>query len=224
MHNDGLEHAALKKMSQEDQSPESARPSEYESFLAKTFQIPEQFFLSLSNDNDWAFVIKLHALIEAAASHAIVAAFNDQRLTKVARRLNMGDLNTGKLALLKAWEVLDDGTANFIRGFSQIRNAVVHDVRNLDFNISKYLYTEDSQELQALRKRLCGCYAEETRIIRKDKPTIFKPHELLRENPRLFLIMGVTTVLFKCLKPQAPEVISVGFEDGLFLHHFKSKE
>jgi hypothetical protein len=60
------------------------------------------FFESLLNEDDWSFVIKLHALLEAATGHLLVEHFDDKRLEEVIAHLEMSNQRTGKIALLKS--------------------------------------------------------------------------------------------------------------------------
>ena len=64
------------------------------------------FLPRLTEESDWSFVIKAHALVEAALSHLLGAAMRDPRVTKIFQRMETSNATTGKLAFIKAMELL----------------------------------------------------------------------------------------------------------------------
>jgi hypothetical protein len=53
----------------------------------------------LNDGDDWSFVIKVHALVEAALTHAITATVAREELKDFCGALAIGDTKRGKLAL-----------------------------------------------------------------------------------------------------------------------------
>jgi hypothetical protein len=142
-------------MSAEDTFSASGIPGEcgklIDSFLEKSLGVAPSMFIA-AGDNDWAAVIKFHAFIEASLNRLLVAHFQDERLYPIFARLDVSDQTKGKLAFVKALDLLPQEWRSFIRQFSEIRNDLVHDVRHLDFRLHDYLSKLPSQKRSELRK------------------------------------------------------------------------
>lgn len=126
-----------------------------DSLLAK-LKAPPKAILSLVNDSDWAFVIKLHSMIEAALNHQLVEHFGDARLTEFFIQLEVGRQKTGKLALIKALDLLPEEARAFIKWLSEARNQTAHRVENLDFNLTTYIAAMGEKAYKNLVENICA--------------------------------------------------------------------
>jgi hypothetical protein len=109
--------------------------------LERELGLPHNWYSSLlkrSGESDWSFVIKLHALFEAATAHAIHASLNRPELKEFVERLNMRGM-TSKTALGQALGVLTPAHVRFLNELSRIRNDCIHDVRNVTFRFDGYI-------------------------------------------------------------------------------------
>lgn len=68
--------------------------------LESKIGVPENFFRNFNDADDWSFVIKLHALFEAACSHLLLFHFKEPDLSEVFSRLELSNKTTGKIAFL----------------------------------------------------------------------------------------------------------------------------
>src|SRR6218665_1056414 len=68
--------------------------------------VRENFFRDLLGGDDWSFVIKLHALFEAACTHLLLFHFKEPELTEVFSRLELSNKATGKIAFLGKLKLL----------------------------------------------------------------------------------------------------------------------
>jgi len=102
--------------------------------------------LDTEDDSDWAFVIKLHALIEAAISHLLATELRRQQLEKVFSRLDISNKHTGKAAFVEALELLDKPARTFMHSLSTLRNSLVHDVKNVDFELDTHVADMNEQK------------------------------------------------------------------------------
>src|SRR3546814_8687791 len=68
--------------------------------------VRENFFKDLLGEDDWSFVIKLHALFEAAFTHLLLFHFKEPELTDIFARLELSNKATGKIAFLGKLELL----------------------------------------------------------------------------------------------------------------------
>jgi hypothetical protein len=105
--------------------------------------LPAGFFISLGAEGDWSFVIKTHALIEAALAHLIEKKLAEPDVSLYVGHLPIGGRN-GKVALALALKLIDSQAARFIDQISKIRNRCVH--RVLDVNLSLVAYVKDLNE------------------------------------------------------------------------------
>lgn len=107
--------------------------------LESKLGISPGFFQSLDGEsgNDWSFIIKVHALIEAAISHLLTEHLQQPELEGVFSRLDMSNKATGKVAFIKALGLLAEPERRFVSSLSELRNKLVHDVRNVNFDLAE---------------------------------------------------------------------------------------
>jgi hypothetical protein len=134
-------------------------------------------------ESDWAFVIRLHTIIEATLNHLIVKHFADERLFGVVSELDVSDQRRGKLAFVKALDLLPKPYRAFVKQFSEIRNELVHDIKNLDFDLKTYMAGPGKDRRKNLSEAL---------------QAIFPNGDLTKaliEEPRMTIMMGATGVI-----------------------------
>ena len=108
--------------------------------------LPIGFLMSLEKEDDWSFVIKAHALIEAATTHLLVVSTGDTRLASVFKMLELSNTRTGKYAFINALDLVDSHMKRFIRKFSELRNLLVHEISNVSFSFDKHIKSLDSNQ------------------------------------------------------------------------------
>lgn len=123
--------------------------------LERKLGVPQGFFESLDRDDetDWAFVIKLHALVEAAISHLLTESLNRPELHDIFSRLDMSNKSTGKAAFVEALGLMGKDERRFINSLSELRNTLVHDVRNVGFDLSEYVAGMNQKDQDAFLKK-----------------------------------------------------------------------
>jgi hypothetical protein len=119
--------------------------------LESDLGVERTFLLRLFDDSDWSFVIKTHALIETALSHLLGVAVRDPRATKIFQLLDTSNERTGKLAFIKTMELLPQRQCKFVKYLSELRNQLVHDVRNTSFTFASHVASLDSGQRRKLR-------------------------------------------------------------------------
>jgi hypothetical protein len=123
--------------------------------LERDCDLPNGFCLTLLNESDWSFVIKLHALLETAVSQLLVNALARKELADVFASLEMSNTKTGKLAFVKALDLLPKAHLDFIRALSELRNQLAHQVKNVGFNITEHFSEErEKRSTSDARKKL----------------------------------------------------------------------
>lgn len=114
-----------------------------------------EFLEALLKENDWSFVIKLHALIEAVTTQIILSNVDDERLRATIERLPLSDDEIGKLRIAKDLGLYTKSQRAFIRRMSMVRNKIVHNLENLDFRFSEYVTGLDSNAKDSWINAIC---------------------------------------------------------------------
>lgn len=124
----------------------------YFTHLERALLLRAGFFESILDDEDWSFVIKLHALVEAAASHLLVKVLGDARLHDFVTRIEMSNMTTGKLAIIRALVLLDKESRTFLQKLSEMRNLFIHDVANASITLDGFFSSLAPDEANAFSK------------------------------------------------------------------------
>lgn len=163
----------------------------YISDLEQKICLPRGFCESLIAEDDWSFVIKTHALFEAALSQLLSHHLGKPELLDVLSRLETSNNSTGKLAIAKALGYLEDEERRLIRSWSELRNALVHDVTNTSFNLKAHLMLMSPNNQ---KQYLLNFYMEEWY-----QPNIKTDEGFLEaiDNPKDFLFKGALSLLYQ---------------------------
>ena len=97
------------------------------------------FMESIKNDSDWSFVIKIHALLEVAVSTLLTKSLGREELRDIFSTMELSNKRHGKIAFAKAIKVLDKPYRRFINSFSELRNDLVHNIKNINFDFKNYV-------------------------------------------------------------------------------------
>jgi hypothetical protein len=116
--------------------------------LQNRLGLPDDFFKRLLYEDDWSFIIKLHALIEAVCGSLIIHHLDEPGLRSIVSRLELSNKTYGKLAFLKAFELIEEEERRFITALSEIRNEFVHNVQNCSASLEKIVGDMSSKELK----------------------------------------------------------------------------
>lgn len=112
---------------------------EYATEFENRIGIRSGFFNELIREDDWSFVIKLHAFLEACLTHSICSVLGRPELEEVVARLDTSNNQSGKLAFAKKLGILNKPQRRFVSTLSQLRNDIVHDARAVDFCFVRYM-------------------------------------------------------------------------------------
>jgi hypothetical protein len=116
--------------------------------------IPEGFLEQLRQEDDWSFVIKAHALMEATLTHWLLSELQRSELGDYLARLDTSDSKKGKLGFLNSLGLLEGYDKRFITSFSELRNRLVHDVSNTHFSFTEYISSMDKNQ----KESFCKCF------------------------------------------------------------------
>ena len=159
--------------------------------------LPAGFLRNLyDHEDDWSFVIKSHAFLEAALTHLLADHLDKDDLLPVFAYLETSNVRTGKLAFVKAFDLLDKGARRFIHLLSELRNDLVHEVGNVNFNFETYVTGLSDKE----RKEFIGAFdyalvevaqASQSTMDDRSRTTIDR---IVLSAPRLALVAGVAMI------------------------------
>src|SRR5436190_16465076 len=107
--------------------------------LEQTLGLRHDFCEDLRMEDDWSFIIKLHALLEAALTTLIVETLGKDSLRSIFSEIEMSRDRVGKVAFASALELLTDYERRFIVKLSELRNRLVHNIANVTFNLKAYV-------------------------------------------------------------------------------------
>lgn len=162
--------------------------------LEQRIGIPEGFFWSLSNEeNDWAYVVKLSVICEAALTHMLVLAVGNAKLYE-----HFGDLpQSRRLELAKQLGILSDADRHTLGAIAQVRNSFAHKVENLTGSLRNYFLSRPQEQKIDLLSKLIQLEGE-------NKP---KKEEDLSGHAILFRLQ-----LFACCLRPIQSIANFGLE------------
>jgi len=159
--------------------------------------LPAGFLLSLyAHEDDWSLVIKSHAFLEAALTHLLADHLGKDDLVPVFAYLETSNVRTGKLAFVKAFDLLDKGARRFIHTLSELRNDLVHEVSNVNFKFEAHVAQLSERE----RKEFIGAFdyafvevvhASQRQMDDRLRATLDR---IVLTAPRLALVAGVAMI------------------------------
>ena len=114
--------------------------------LGKRLGLPGGFFAQLIKEDDWSFVIKLNALVEATCTDALAVRLHNPELADSLATLDLGHSKHGKVALLRKLEAISAEQAGLLRLLLELRNSLTHNVSQVGFSFSAYLSGLDSNQ------------------------------------------------------------------------------
>jgi hypothetical protein len=149
------------------------------------------FFRLLQEGDDWSFVIKTHALVEAAVSHLLAEVLGDPRLLDVFTLLELSDARTGKVAFAKLLGCLDAEERQTIRKLSELRNQLVHDVSRANFELESWAGGLDKNQLKEFMAAFGPTIAGTVTFGEVEVPAT----DFFRDNPRVSIWLACFLLL-----------------------------
>jgi hypothetical protein len=109
----------------------------------------------IQQDDDWSFVIKAHAIVEAAITQLVAHLIgHPEALEKLLSTLSMGGRH-GKVAFVRCLMGLSDPELDFAEALGTIRNHAAHRVSNVEgFSLTGYLKSLERGEFERMRGAL----------------------------------------------------------------------
>jgi hypothetical protein len=122
--------------------------------LGEAIGLPPGFYEKLLREpSDWAFIIQLQVIAEAAIAHVVVMALKEDRAFDHISRLNFGG-TTGKLQLAKALGILGSDSVEALRALSACRNALAHRITSIETTLEAFGESLDANTKLALMRNM----------------------------------------------------------------------
>ena len=118
----------------------------------KKLGLKKGFFDKLQKEDDWSFIIKLHALFEAVCTQLLVFHLGEDKLSETFSKLELSNKSIGKLVFLKKMELIGKDDRKFIYSLSELRNQLVHNVANCEFDLKEMVAKYSPAELRNFTK------------------------------------------------------------------------
>jgi hypothetical protein len=156
-------------------------PAKAVHLLETELGLPQGFFDTLAKEDDWSFVIKLHALFESALSFVVGHRLGGEVAGLIAR-LDMNGTK-GKVAFARALDFVTDEEVRFLELLSKLRNRCAHGIRQaVEFSLPGHVASLTREERKNFQRAICGDEA--------DKPITIGAHTTTRgqfvlENPKI---------------------------------------
>lgn len=159
--------------------------------IEKAVGVNPGFLIGLIKEDDWSFIIKLHALVEAAVTHLLTIKSGSKKLRDVYALLELSDNRKGKLAFVRELDLLDNKYRRLIRELSEIRNKLVHDVKNVGITLDELLRRLDGQQRKKFIEAISLDYDSPIEADGKDIPI----RQYIAENPKAGIWMAAMDLL-----------------------------
>jgi hypothetical protein len=168
--------------------PEATSAGKGDSIRADVRRIEQElgitagFMEALYSEDDWSFVIKTHAVLEATLSHLLTVVIGEPRLQPFFARLDMSGATIGKVAIVKLLDLLDETDRRFIKSFSELRNDLVHEIRFVNFTFASHVKSMDANQLKTFKKQFDTWSVEPYAEVIGQRVLVL---DFFKENPKL---------------------------------------
>lgn len=149
--------------------------------IEKEVGVRQGFLETLRDEDDWSFIIKTHALLEAAVSYLLCKTLQRDELVDVFCHVELSGKKSGKMAFVKALRLLEEPDRRFVSSLSELRNHLVHKVSNIDFDLKQHTSAMPPSELATFARKFNSFSKGETVDYQgKNLP----PIEVFRRDPK----------------------------------------
>lgn len=156
--------------------------------LLSDIGLSEDFIDRLIHDNDWSMIIKLHALFEAVLASLVVKKLQVPEIRKAVSHLEFNHAESGKVAFALALDLIGAKDATFLRGLSELRNDLVHDVQKINFDLRAYTSQLDPNQ----RKKFKSQFGKSICAVKNGESAY---NQLLKAHPAHIVLLAAYSCL-----------------------------
>lgn len=158
--------------------------------LENEIGIPNGYLYGIEKEDDWSFIIKASAIMEAVITHLLIAHFNDVKLNENISFMNMGG-KTGKISFAESLKIGSKENLKFIGKLTELRNKLVHNISNINFKLEDYVNDMSKQQLNEFTNWMSMGEKEDVRVGKRKIPRI----KFIKDNPKVSLFLNLIIVL-----------------------------
>lgn len=118
--------------------------------LEQGLDVVPGFLAELEGGDEWSYVVKMHALVEATLTRRLLAAVGRAELDSTLHRLELGTHRRGKLAFVRALRLLGDADIRFVRFLDEVRSSLLWSPGSTSFTFAGYFEARSDLQLQQL--------------------------------------------------------------------------
>ena len=157
------------------------------SSIEQELRLPSGFMQSLEEEDDWSFIIKSHALIEASLSTWLVSHLDQPELKEPLSYIDIGHAKYGKVALTASLGLTTPYDRKFINNLTKLRNLLAHGVDYISFDLNDYISSLDKNQKKQFFDAFSYFY------IRADSngAPIYPNKEVVINEPKQAIYLGV---------------------------------
>jgi|TARA_B110000238_G_C15897836_1_gene340610 hypothetical protein len=159
--------------------------------LQNNLGLDESFIDDLYKQDDWSFIIKLSALVEATCTHAISVLFGYPQLEGCFTYLDQSNPKVGRVKLLKEMGVIFDNQAKILKALAELRNTVSHDVKNVNFKFSEHIKDLDKNQIKNFIANFGNALKDEITIGNK----VHTKRDVVLGAPKYAILSSVSEIL-----------------------------
>ena len=154
------------------------------------------FVTELREGDDWSFVIKAQALLEACITEAILVRLGDDRIKKIVETMPLVGNNASKLQFAKDLGLMNASQRRFVKKLATLRNHLAHRVEYVNFKFPEYIASLDKSERKDWQESIV--WFEQTPSAREQW------QEIALKQPRSAVLMGaISNRSFACCRRQS---------------------
>lgn len=159
--------------------------------------LPVDFYKNLLYDSDWSFVIKISAMFEAAATHALTERLGHPNLLKSFSFLEYANGRYGKIKLLKDLNIITKEQAAVLTKLAELRNRFAHDVSNVNMTLKMYIDELSDKNQREAFVSWAGLGINQDPILFEEGHSVTKK-DLVLQNPK-FAIWVTSAEILACI-------------------------
>lgn len=159
--------------------------------IEEELQLPAGFIESLEQEDDWSFIIKSHALIEAALSTWIASHLDQPELIEPLSYIEIGHPKYGKVALTASLRLTSPYDRKLINNLTKLRNLLAHRIDYISFDLNSYISSLDKNQKQQFFDAFSYFYI---RTDSNGKP-VYPEKDVVFNNPKQAIYLGVLMLL-----------------------------
>lgn len=133
--------------------PDTGFNAKFWEWMSESAGVPFPLILSLEQDGDWTFVIKMFGILEAGLNHLLATHIENPEVAEILSLLDTANDRRGKIAIVKAYGLLSNESCLFVKLLAKVRSHAVHKVKHFDLNLAEYI-KGDAQNVEGWKAAL----------------------------------------------------------------------